>query len=80
MKKDEIRLKKRLDKYALKPSELTEGMYISRINFKAGRIDNKYVVVGKRIIDNGDEFVRGITCYDFIENKLVDFKPPIFSF
>ena len=80
MKKDEIRLKKRLDKYTLKPSELIEGMYVGRINFKAGRIDNKYIVVGKRIIDNGDDFVRGITCYDFIENKLVDFKPPIFSF
>ena len=80
MKKDEIRLKKRLDKYTLKSSELIEGMYVGRINFKAGRIDNKYLVVGKRIIDNGDDFVRGITCYDFIENKLVDFKPPIFSF
>lgn len=78
--KDEIRLKKRLDKYILKSSELTEGMYVGRINFREGRIDNKYIIVGKRIIDNGDDFVRGITCYDFIKNKLVDFKPPLFSF
>lgn len=78
--KDEIRLKKRLDKYILKSSELTEGMYVGRINFREGRIDNKYIIVGKRIIDNGDDFVRGITCYDFIKNKLVDFKLPLFSF
>lgn len=78
--KDEIRLKKRLDKCILKLSELTEGMYVGRINFREGRIDNKYIIVGKRIIDNGDDFVRGITCYDFIKNKLVDFKLPLFSF
>ena len=74
--KDEIRLKKRLDKYILKPSELIEGMYVGRINFKAGRIDNKYIIVGKKIIPNAIS----ITCYDFIENKLVDFKLPLFSF
>ena len=58
--KDEIRLKKRLDKYILKPSELIEGMYVGRINFKAGRIDNKYIIVGKKIIPNAIS----ITCYD----------------
>ena len=81
MKKDEIILKKCLDKYRLKSSELTEGMYVGRINFKAGRIDNKYIVVNKKkIITNDNDFSRVITCYDFIENKLVDFKAPLFSF
>lgn len=81
--KDEIRLKKRLDRYILKPSELTEGMYVGKINFREGRIDNKYIIIGKKIIINSkfkDYSVRAITCYDFIENKLVDFKLPIFSF
>lgn len=81
--KDEIRLKKRLNKYILKPSELTEGMYVGRINFREGRIYNKYIIVGKKNIINSkfkDYSVRAITCYDFIENKLVDFKLPIFSF
>lgn len=80
--KDEIRLKKRVDKYILKPSELTEGMYVGRINFRKGRIDNKYIIIGKKNITNSKfkDSVRSITCYDFIKNKLVDFKLPLFSF
>ena len=78
--KDEIRLKKRLDKYILKPSELTEGMYVGRINFRESRIDNKYIIVGKKIKPNGNDSAIAITCYDFIENKLVDFTLPLFSF
>lgn len=76
MKKDEIRLKKRLDKYALKPSELTEGMYVGRINFKEERIDNKYIVVDISIVYYGisaDIKSVKVTCYDFIENKIVVF-------
>lgn len=78
--KDEIRLKKRLTKYILKPSELTEGMYVGRINYRKSRIDNKYIIVGKKIRPNGNDSAIAITCYDFIENKLVDFTLPLFSF
>lgn len=77
MKKDEMSIK--MKKYCadrLPLIYLLKGMYVARLNFKEERIDNKYIVVNTDIIyyDNSLD-IKGakVTCYDFIENKIVVF-------
>lgn len=73
MKKDEMSIY-----YAeIIPSNyLLKGMYVARINYKDERIDNKYIVVNTGITyyDNSADIKSvKVTCYDFIENKIVVF-------
>ena len=58
------------DYYALKPSELTEGKYVARINPKEKIIENKYVVV--KIHNKDNRKLIKVACYDFIENKIAE--------
>lgn len=61
---------------ALRPSELVEGRYVARANSREKRIENKYIVVSNRTVYYGicgDLKTNKVTCYDFIENKLIDF-------
>lgn len=51
-------------------------MYVARLNYKEERIDNKYIVVETSIVYYGiraDIKSVKVTCYDFIENKIVVF-------
>lgn len=72
MKKDEFyRYAPFFDYYTLKPSELTEGKYVARINPKKKIIENKYVVV--KIHNKDNRKLIKVACYDFIENKIAEF-------
>lgn len=76
MKKDEMSIKKKYYADRLPLIYLLKGMYVARLNCKEERIDNKYIVVDTDIIyyDNSVD-IKGVkvTCYDFIENKIVVF-------
>lgn len=72
MKKDEFyRYAPFFDYYTLKPSELTEGKYVAKINPKEKIIENKYVVV--KIHNKDNRKLIKVACYDFIENKIAEF-------
>lgn len=74
MKKDEIVDKMRyLNKYILNTNEIVEGMYVGKFNYHNEKIENKYIVVSNTRTNMYD--IR-ISCYDFIENKIVDFYAP----
>ena len=77
MKKDEMSIKmKKYHADRLPLIYLLKGMYVARLNYKEERIDNKYIVVDTDIIyyDTSVD-IKGVkvTCYDFIENKIVVF-------
>lgn len=59
------------DCYTIRPSELTEGKYVARINSKEKIIENKYVVV--KIHNKDNRKLIKVACYDFIENKIDEF-------
>lgn len=77
MKKDEMSIKMKKYYAEIIPSNyLLKGMYVARINYKEERIDNKYIVIDAGITYYGisaDIKSVKVTCYDFIENKIVTF-------
>ena len=77
MKKDEMSVKMKKYYAEIIPSNyLLKGMYVARLNYKEERIDNKYIVVETSIVYYGirpDIKSVKVTCYDFIENKIVSF-------
>lgn len=77
MKKDEMSIKMKKYYADIIPSNyLLKGMYVARLNYKKERIDNKYIVVDISIVYYGisaDIKSVKVTCYDFIENKIVVF-------
>lgn len=78
MKKDEMsnKLKKYYVEDSIPATFLLRGMYIAKINFEEERIDNKYIVIETNMVYYGirGDFKRTkVTCYDFIENKLINF-------
>ena len=77
MKKDEMSIKMKKYYAEIIPSNyLLKGMYVARLNYKEERIDNKYIVVETSIVYYGirpDIKSVKVTCYDFIENKIVSF-------
>lgn len=77
MKKDEMSIKMKKYYADIIPSNyVSNGMYVAMLNYKEERIDNKYFVVNTDIIyyDNSADIKSvKVTCYDFIENKIVVF-------
>lgn len=84
MKKDEMSIKMKKYYAEIIPSNyLLKGMYVARLNYKEERIDNKYIVVETSIVYYGicaDIKSVKVTCYDFIENKIVVFDGNVCDF
>lgn len=77
MKKDDMSIK--MKKYyadIIPPNYLLNGMYVAMLNYKEEKIDNKYIIVNTDTtyydISADIKSVK-VTCYDFIENKIVVF-------